>query len=325
MVTVEKLSMAAELLQGLKDRSYDTCVSNLTKTHCVNLGKFNHDRLPEGTWIMNKRFLSSTNHVVPSALFDLFGEFSSQTGSVVHDNMVGWAFDNFRLLESVCKIALQQRKVSLRTWINKMSKENKCGDEITLYILSRMYRKNVFVYTQMFWWTSLLYTWPVKERDLMKQCEIVLVYFKPGVFGELHKIRPPAATITSMDTPSLPSPPHVTPENVSCKIQEAENSMTTKPVITGDAADPRDVSTGSTESVVKANLNDALLPTPSSSLETEQSESATSAPALPNINIFLTQCCSIPLIRCDYESALRAANTFQKDSLLTTDTINNPP
>ena len=108
MTTAEKLSMAAELLQSLKEKSYDTCVSNLTKTHCVNLKKFNRDRLPEGTWITSKRFLSNTNCVVPNALFDLFSEFSSQTGSIVRDNMVGWVFDNFRLLESVCKVAMEQ-------------------------------------------------------------------------------------------------------------------------------------------------------------------------------------------------------------------------
>ena len=204
MAMTEKLSMTAELLQGLKEKSYDTCVSNLTKTHCMNLKKFNCDRLPEGTWITSKRFLSNMNHVVPNALFDLFGEFSSQTGSIVCDNMVGWAFDNFRMLEGVCKVTMEQRHTSLRVWINEMANENKCGDEIALYILSRMYRKHAFIYTQMFWWTSLLYTLPVQERDLVDRCEIVLVYLKPGVFGELHKIRPPTATITSSHTTETP-------------------------------------------------------------------------------------------------------------------------
>ena len=125
MVTPEKLSMTAELLQGLKEKSYDTCVSNLTKTHCMNLKKFNHDRLPEGTWITSKRFLSNTNHAVPNALFDHFGEFSSQMGSIMRDNMVGWAFDNFRMLEGVCKVAMEQWHTSLRVWINDMSNENK--------------------------------------------------------------------------------------------------------------------------------------------------------------------------------------------------------
>ena len=87
MVTSEKLSIAGELLLGLKVKSYDTCVSNLTKTHCVNLKKFNRDRLPEGMWIMSKQFLSTTNHVMPNAFFELFGEFSNQTRSEVIDSL----------------------------------------------------------------------------------------------------------------------------------------------------------------------------------------------------------------------------------------------
>ena len=106
MVASAKLSMAGELLIGLKAKSYDTCVSNLTKTHCVNLKKFNRDRLPKGTWITSKRFLTTMNPVMLNALFDLFGKFSNQNGSIVHDNMVGWAFDNYRMLEDMCKVAM---------------------------------------------------------------------------------------------------------------------------------------------------------------------------------------------------------------------------
>ena len=130
MVTAEKLSMAGELLCDLRAQSYDTCLSNLTKNHCVNLKKFNRDRLPEGTWITCKRFLTNSNHVMPNALFDLFGEFRS----IVHDNMVGWAFDNYRLLENVCKIAMEQCKMILCGWINEMASEQTPGDEIVHFI-----------------------------------------------------------------------------------------------------------------------------------------------------------------------------------------------
>ena len=200
MASAEKLSMASELLHGLRGKSYDTCISNLTKTHCVNLKKFNRERLPVGTWITCKRFLTTSNHIVPNALFDLFIEFSNQTGSIVRDNMVGLAFDNYRLLENMCKIAMDQCKTTLRSWINKMAKEQTLGDEIALYILSRMYRKHAFMYTQMFWWTTLLYTWPVQEKDIIDKCEVILVYIKPGAFGELQKIRPPTATTTKAET-----------------------------------------------------------------------------------------------------------------------------
>ena len=125
---------------------------------------------------------------MPNALFDLFSEFSSQMGSTVRDNMVGWAFDNFRLLENVCKVAIEQYNISLQTWISEMANENKCGDEIALYILSRMYRKHAFVYTQMLWWTTLLYTWQVQEKDLMDKCEIVLVYFSYKKYVHLQQL-----------------------------------------------------------------------------------------------------------------------------------------
>ena len=72
-----------------------------------------------------------------------------------------------------------------------MAREQTPGDEIALYILSRMYRKHAFLYTQMFWWTTLLNMWPVQEKELMDKCEVVLVYMKLGEFGELQKIRPP--------------------------------------------------------------------------------------------------------------------------------------
>ena len=316
--------MTAELLQSLKEKSYDTCVSNLTKTHCVNLKKFNCDRLPDGTWITSKRFLSNTNRVVPNALFDLFGKFSSQTGSIVRDNMVGWAFDNFRLLEGVCKVAMEQRHTSLHVWINEMSNENKCGDEIALYILSQMYRKHTFVYTQMFWWTSLLYTLPVQERDLVNQCDIVLVYLKPGVFGELHKIRLPTATITSphaMDTPEAPLSSSVIPQNAGPGMnkQDVEKDPTITPVITGSTVGAASVSTWSAVTATKNNPVDTALSASSSTscheLQNKQPGLVLTKPpqpALQDINIFMTQRCSIPLIRCDYESALKATDTHQK-------------
>ena len=106
-------SMTEELLITMKDKSFHTCVSNLTKNHAVNMKKFNRDCLPKETWISTKRFITGTNRIVPSAMFDLFGEYSSQNGSIVQDNMIGCAYDNFCLLEDVFCVALTQRKTTL--------------------------------------------------------------------------------------------------------------------------------------------------------------------------------------------------------------------
>ena len=316
--------MAGELLRDLRAKSYDTCISNLTKTHCVNLKKFNRERLPEGTWITCKRFLTNSNCVVLNALFDLFGEFSDQTGSIVHDNMVGWAFDNYRLLENVCKIAMDQRKTTLRAWINKMAKEQTPGDEIALYVLSRMYRKHAFVYTQMFWWTTLLYTWPVQEKEIMEKCEVILVYMKPGAFGELQKIRSPIATTGRVET-SLPAyPPIAIPQNAEETTQQRPLTSAGTPVITGGASGDDPVPIGSTpNSTTTDNTPPAL-----QGRVNLQNMAATTSATLPKIDIFMTQRCSIPLLRCGFDSALKAANSHNKEMHETTGNtlpVNEPP
>ena len=48
MVMSMSKSMTEELLKAIKYKTYDSCVSSLTKTHCVNLKKFRRERLPKG-------------------------------------------------------------------------------------------------------------------------------------------------------------------------------------------------------------------------------------------------------------------------------------
>ena len=117
-------SIAEEIIDAIKDKTYDSCVSNLTKTHRVNLKNFRRERLPEGTWITTKRFVSKMNHPVPNAMFELFGEFSNQSRPEVRDTMIGWSYDNFCMLEGVFSVALSQRNTNLHAWLNIMADEH---------------------------------------------------------------------------------------------------------------------------------------------------------------------------------------------------------
>ena len=132
--------MTEEIIDAIKDKTYDSCVSNLTKTHCVNLKKFRRERLPEGTWITTKRFVNKANRPVPDAMFELFGKFSSQSRSDVHDTMIGWSYDNFHMLEGTFNVALRHHNTTLQAWLNNMADECTPGDEIVLYVLARMYQ-----------------------------------------------------------------------------------------------------------------------------------------------------------------------------------------
>ena len=58
----------------------------------------------------------------------------------------------------------------------------------------------------------------------MEQCEIVLIFLKPGVFCGLHKICMPTASVTSGSTMVPTTLPPVIPQNVE---QQSHDVTTT--------------------------------------------------------------------------------------------------
>ena len=325
--------MAEEIIDAIKDKTYDSCVSTLTKTHCINLKKFKRDCLPEGTWITTKRFVNKSNRPVPNAMFDLFGEFSNQSGSEVRDTMIGWSYDNFRMLDSVFTVALRHRNTTLRAWLNNMADEHTPGDELTLYILARMYRRHVYVFTQMFWWTTLLYTVPVSEKELMAQCDVVLVYIRDGIFGELEPIRGPASTPKTGKEPplKLPTPPKASIDqtmdtygeqkqkelDLSDRLQPAgitqstfatdvkhDNTDVTPESANAPHTEDRDKTRQQALTTAGATAATGVIPESvdeSPQVATAAGHADADTPVLPSIGVFLSKTCTIPLIRCDFE------------------------
>ena len=126
----------------------------------------------------------------------------------------------------------------------------------------------------------------------MDKCEVVLVYMKPGAFGELQKIRPPTASSSRVETTLPVVPPLVIPQNdEEATLQTPSTTDSTPPETQGCANSPDTATT-------------------------------TTAP-LPKIDIFMTQHCSIPLIQCDFDSALKAVNSHNKEMHETT--VNTVP
>ena len=358
MASIKNQSLTEELLEAFKEKTYDTCVSNLTKTHRVNLKKFKRERLPEGTWINTKRFVNNLKRPVADAMFSLFGEFSNQAGTEVRDTMIGWSYDNFRLLERVFKVALDQRNITLRVWLDKMADKHTPGDELTLYVLARMYRRHVYVYMQMFWWTTLLYTLPVTEQELLSQCEVVLVYVKDGVYGELDRIRSPAKKGTHAVTAQVQSEvvDSLETDNGSYEPTPVKASGLTNPDMTGSTStetmnDPTEIATTESAGPPQVAPDDFTIPSHSRAAKipnlicviTKNAEpnedtpsetptvEATGRPktSLPGIGVFLNKTCTIPLVRCDFDTIKTTVESMEEgvelDNSQNNQDLNNPP
>ena len=281
-------------------------------------------------------------------MFSLFGEFSSQPRPEVRDTMIGWSYDNFQMLECIFKVALDQRKTTLRAWLSKMADSHTPGDKLALYILARMYRRYVYVYTQMFWWTTLLYTLPVTEQDLLSQCEIILVYVKDGIYGEIEIIRGPAIkSVQSTDHNIWPLTSNIDGLN-NLSVDGQNYSVNTE----NELSKPTYDITGSVPAEIGKHDNEVDTPesapnhqeqdnTRSNSMTMQASQSpktgsvipenaesakdvsldllnsdSTGRPkaTLPGIDVFLSRTCTIPLVRCDFELIKKAVETQDKQT-----------
>ena len=93
-----------------------------------------------------------------------------------------------------------------------------------------------------------------------------------------------------------------------------QNYLASTPVITGGASGDNLVPTGSRPDSTTTDTTPLVL---HECVNLPDMATPTSA-SLPKIDIFMTQCCSILLIRCDFDSALKAANSHNKEMQETT-------
>ena len=185
----------------------------------------------------------------------------------------------------------------------------------------------------MFWWTTLLYTVPVTEKELLAQCDVVLVYMRDGVFGKLEMIRGPAhkrdtgvnwhetmaptlesdryksqdsnATQSNTKTTTVNQPPTA---GITWSTPEEETMGNDMLVTTGNPADPEvtgnDIPAQQPSASSSLATVDVIIPESADDIKPGKDydqEQERSKPLLPSIGVFLSKTCTIPLIRCDFE------------------------
>ena len=147
-----------------------------------------------GVWIDTGRFTRGTRLHNPNGLFDLFGEYSGQTGDEVRDLMIGWIYDNYQDVKGWTRMAMQHKNIDIKEWLEDMHKTTMHGDDIALYILSRMFNKHVFVHNSKYGWCTMPYRTEDSHQDIVAKCDLELVFLKCWAFGEVKKIRGPVRT-----------------------------------------------------------------------------------------------------------------------------------
>ena len=180
---------------------FNNIMGSISIKNSIGVRAFQKQRLRPGYWVDTRRFVSGTNRELANGLFEVFGDFSNEAAETVRNNLMGWIYDNFRDVKQWMHLMLKDKEVTLSGWIENMRKETTPGDDICLYLLSRMYNKHVYVHNKQFYWCTALHVIKNKvDLDLIKDCEIELIFVRPWVFGEVKKVRVPRTMLPSEST-----------------------------------------------------------------------------------------------------------------------------
>ena len=104
------------------------------------------------------------------------------SGAAMHVHVINYCNENYKVLSRDLKGALKTRKLDLAGYLYKMQNTMMCGLEVTLLILSRMYRCGIMVIRSDFVWLS--------HNIKPELCPIIVVQNATGQFMGTHVKKP---------------------------------------------------------------------------------------------------------------------------------------
>ena len=121
-----------------------------------------------------------------SHLFDIFCDFQPQRDSVkTRLGMISFVTSNYRRYSWDCDLYLRMNKLTLNDWVNKMTYWGNCGDALAIYAMSDMYGVHSCVITKSKPWTTVANTFHGTDIDVLKLCQVKLVYLGNHKYGKL--------------------------------------------------------------------------------------------------------------------------------------------
>ena len=154
-----------------------------------------------------------------SHLFDIYCNFHALKDSVkTRIDMISFVTSNYRRYSWDCDLFLRMNKLTLNDWVSKMSYWGNCRDALAIYAMSDMYGVHTCVVTKSKPWTTVSNTFQGTDIDVLKLCQVKLVYLGNHKYGKLipkefigqSSYVTPNFNVASMlqpiQPPSLPTP-----------------------------------------------------------------------------------------------------------------------
>ena len=186
-------------------------------------------------------------------LFDIFCNFQALRDSVkTRIEMISFVTSNYRRYSWDCDLYLRMNNLTLNDWINKMTYWGNCGDALAIYAMSDMYGVHSCVVTKSKPWTTVANTFRGTDIDVLKLCQVKLVYLGNHKYGKLVPktyVGQSSYVTSNFNNASMaqqpPLPPSLPNSRAPTLIQELETANTLLDLHDSNNKDP-----GQNESII---------------------------------------------------------------------------
>ena len=115
-------------------------------------------------------------------MFELFSKYCGTELDEIRDELIKFIYDNREDIEKTVKNCLPI-DLSLSGWILRMTHKTNPGDEITLYLLYKLFHRHAVIITKTGLWTTLKTTKNDGELTIRAKCDICLILVGNGNTG----------------------------------------------------------------------------------------------------------------------------------------------
>ena len=96
------MTVPAGITEGFMEKiaPYNNIECAINNERAVDMKVFHKNLLKKEGWVDICKFVSKSKCELASGLFKIFGNYSDEPPSTVHDNLLGWIYDNFHKIEA---------------------------------------------------------------------------------------------------------------------------------------------------------------------------------------------------------------------------------
>ena len=155
--------------------AYERYVSHLSERDAITREYFDRSHLAS-KYVLDTSLVYQNGRPNPNHIFELFGQLSGHSALNVRFLLLSDIAADVEFYQHTSFVCMEMRNTSFNQWITNLSLEEMYADELTLFLLSWLYKQHTVVITKNKLWSTLHSNSPVNEEALLDVCSIKLIY-----------------------------------------------------------------------------------------------------------------------------------------------------